>query len=554
MTTKTLSTFPNWIYDGSPIDDPFKYGERAVKFLRALKHPKSRLPKKAFQLDPWQERIVRRIYGPRYLEDVYTDGILTNAKGTRIVNTVVILVPRGNRKTSLSAALALLHTIGPEREPGSEAIFAANDRKQAGIAFKEAGGIIRADKKHLVPATDIYDAFNSAKMIKFKEDETYLEVISSDAPGQEGRTPVFVLADEIHAWRGNDLWTVLTNGLDKTDNTLLIIATTAGRGQDNIAYEQIERARRIARGEVIDPTWLPVLFESDAECDWSNEDVWRRVNPGSIHGYPSLQKFRNQVAKAKDSPTERDSLKRYKLNVWLDHSTSPFADMATYDLGSDPIDYRAFDGAPCWICGDMATTTDLASVVACFRDGDTYTVLPHFFCPEADIRKRGDRDGVDYVRWSKEGHLTATPGNVIDHAAIAAYIDGLCQRFAVREIGFDPAYASAVISILSGDHGDKIVTIRQGWVTQSPALNTLERAIVGGNFKHSGHPVLRWNFSNVAIHTDSAGNRTMHKGKSTDRIDGAAASWMAVSRAAAGEAYSNFLDNPEITADMLVFG
>lgn len=131
----TPSTFPEWIYDGSEIADPYGHGERAVRFLRSLRHPKSILPARAFQLDPWQERIVRRIYGPRH-ED-----------GTRMVNTVALLLPRGNRKTSLAAALALLHTIGPERRPGGEAIFAAADRKQAGIGFREAAGIIREDKR-----------------------------------------------------------------------------------------------------------------------------------------------------------------------------------------------------------------------------------------------------------------------------------------------------------------------------------------------------------------------------------------------------------------------
>ncbi len=121
-TTSTRSTYPDWIYDGSPIDDPLGFGERAVKFLRLLKHPKSGLP---FQLDPWQERIVRRIYGPRH-ED-----------GSRIVRTVVMLLPRGNRKTSLAAALGLLHTIGPEKVPGGEVITAASDRKQARIAYEE---------------------------------------------------------------------------------------------------------------------------------------------------------------------------------------------------------------------------------------------------------------------------------------------------------------------------------------------------------------------------------------------------------------------------------
>ncbi|WFU77071.1 terminase large subunit [Bradyrhizobium sp. CB2312] len=534
MKTRSASsdTYPHWIFDGSPIPDPFGHANRAVRFLRSLKHPKSTLARKQFQLDPWQERIVRAIYGPR------------DAAGNRIVSVVVILVPRGNRKTSLSAALALLHTIGPERVSGGEVIFAASDRSQAGIAFKEARGIVQADTKHLVPVTKVYDAFNSAKKITYPGDGTELEVISADAPSKEGRTPAFVLADELHIWRGADLWKVLTNGLDKIDNSLLVVATTAGRGQDNIAHEVIERARKIARGDIVDPTWLPVLFESPADVDYASEDAWRRVNPGSAHGYPSIKGYQRHIARAKDSPTERDSLLQYKLNVWLDHSTSPLVAMDLYDQGAAPIDYEALRGAPCWVGVDMSKTIDLSAVVACFRDGDTYTVLPHFFCPEADVRKRGDLDGVNYASWAKDGFITATPGNVIDNAAVADYIRSLAERFQVQEIGFDVAYAQAVMALLSDEFGERIVTMRQGWVTQSPALNTLEAAIIGSNFRHGGHPVLRWNFANVAIHKDANDNRIIHKSKSTDRIDGAAATWMAVSRAAAGEGHRSLYDLP----------
>ena len=31
----TRSTYPAWLFDNSPIDDPLGYGERAVRFLRA---------------------------------------------------------------------------------------------------------------------------------------------------------------------------------------------------------------------------------------------------------------------------------------------------------------------------------------------------------------------------------------------------------------------------------------------------------------------------------------------------------------------------------------
>jgi phage terminase large subunit-like protein len=61
----------------------------------------------------------------------------------------------------------------------------------------------------------------------------------------------------------------------------------------------------------------------------------------------------------------------------------------------------------------------------------------------------------------------------------------------------------------------------------APAVKELERAIIGRKFRHGGHPVLRWNFENIAIETDKAGNKSFHKGKSRDRIDGAVACAMA---------------------------
>ena len=42
--------------------------------------------------------------------------------------------------------------------------------------------------------------------------------------------------------------------------------------------------------------------------------------------------------------------------------------------------------------------------------------------------------------------------------------------------------------------------------------------------------MLRWNFDNIAIETDRAGNRLFTKSKSRDRIDGAVACAMAVAR------------------------
>jgi phage terminase large subunit-like protein len=533
---KILMTYPSWIDDDSQIEDTFGDGERAIRFLRNLKHPKSTAPGRAFQLDRWMERIIRRIYGPRHPD------------GTRVVKTVFAMIPRGNRKTTLGAALTLLHTIGPEKVQGGQVICAAADQKQARIAFEEAVSVIREDPR-ITRLVKIEDYRNRLRDIK---SGSRVEAISADAKTQHGRTPTFTLMDEIHAWPKRDLWEALKTGLLKTAGSLNVITTTAGRGQENIAHDQYAYACKVALGEIDDPATLPILFEAPADCDWRDEEIWHRVNPGLKHGYPDLAGLRQFAREAANRPGDRESFRQLNLNIWLDHSTDPFVDMATYDAGADAIDLEALIGKPCWIGVDMSTTTDLTAVVACFRVDDRFIVIPHFFCPADNLRARSERDGVPYVQWGKDGLITPTPGNVIDYRAVEQCIRDLYDLYQVQEIAFDVAYAQGVMAPLL-EAGFPVMTMRQGWVTQSPALNELERAIVGGKFQHGGHPVLRWCFSNIAIHTDSAGNRVMHKGKSTDRIDGAVATWMALSRAATGENQRSFYSDPAVTPEMLVW-
>jgi phage terminase large subunit-like protein len=526
MANQTLSTYPDWLYDGSPIDDPMGYGDRAVRFLRSLIHPKTG---KSFQLDPWQERIVRRTYGPRH------------ADGTRIVKTVVLLLPRGNRKTSLAAALGLLHTIGPERVPGGEVISAASDRKQARLAYEEALGLVQVHPK-ITPHVRTLDYRNR---LAYPKTRSYFESISADAGTQHGRTPVFVLADELHAWKKRDLWDVLRSGLVKTPGSLLVVATTAGRGRENIAWEIVDYARKVASGIIDDPSYLPVIFETDQKADWLDEAVWRRVNPGLAHGYPDIDGMRQMAHEGAEQIGTREAFRQLSLNVWLDYSADPFVPMPVYDEGTDQVDLDdlAMSQEPCWLGVDLSSNRDLTVIVGCWRNGeDGYQVRPWFFCPADNLRERDDHTSHPYVAWTEQGFITATPGNVVDFRVVEDTIRDLCGQFNVQEIAFDPHLGRNMMSNLAED-GFPAVEMRQGWVTMAPAVKELERAIIGRRFKHGGHPVLRWNFDNIAIHTDSAGNRVFHKGKSKDKIDGAVACAMAVGRCAAGQTNRSSYDS-----------
>ncbi|NSX90367.1 terminase large subunit [Agrobacterium tumefaciens] len=526
---------PAWLFDDSEIEDPFGYGERAVDFLRRLKHPKS--ASGSFDLPRHWERIVRRIYGPSFPD------------GRRQVRTVFALLPRGARKTTLGAGLALLHTAGWERKPSGQAMVAASAEEDAAISYEEAVGII---KETDWLGENRFKLNESTFILEHKLSGAKFRALASGGKGKLGKTPQFVLADELIAWEGDrsrKTWQALRTGMNKAKGALLVIITQAGRGQENLAFDLLGYARKVQSGEVEDPSFLPILFETDpAEKskwegddveefeDWEDERLWHFMNPGLEFGYPDIDGLRDYAREGRERPAERDAFRQYHLNTWLDYSASPFVSMPIYDEGRVKPDLDALeaDQTPCYLGVDLSSTSDLTAVVAAWGDRESgYAVHPWFFLPKDNIMRKAGQDGVNYMAWEEQGLITLTEGNVVDYHAVEAAIEELCARFNVREIAFDPHLARSSLNNLQGK-GWPVVEFRQGWVSMSPAINELERAILARQFQHGGHPILRWHFDNIAIRTDTAGNRSFHKGKSKDRIDGAVATAMAVARCAAG--------------------
>ena len=64
----------------------------------------------------------------------------------------------------------------------------------------------------------------------------------------------------------------------------------------------------------------------------------------------------------------------------------------------------------------------------------------------------------------------------------------------------------------------------------SPPSKELMKLVLEGRIAHGGNAPLRWMMDNIYIRTDPAGNIKPDKEKSTERIDGAVATIMALER------------------------
>ena len=102
-----------------------KKADRAVAFIEMLRHTKGKWAGKRFWLLPWQEQIIRDLFG------------IVKPDGKRQFRTAFIEIGKKNGKSELAAAVAL-YLLYADNEPSAEVYGAAADRQQASIVFDVA--------------------------------------------------------------------------------------------------------------------------------------------------------------------------------------------------------------------------------------------------------------------------------------------------------------------------------------------------------------------------------------------------------------------------------
>ena len=153
---------------------------------------------------------------------------LSEAYGTGAprFRTGMIGVGKQNGKSVIGSGLAAEALFrGPM---GSEIYSAAGDRQQARIVFGETKKQIERSPL-LEPKAKIYrDA------IEIPEKGNVYRVLSSDAKLQQGLSPYFVVFDEVHVQRDDELWNAMLFGMAAREEAMLLGITTAGAHEDSL--------------------------------------------------------------------------------------------------------------------------------------------------------------------------------------------------------------------------------------------------------------------------------------------------------------------------------
>ncbi|WP_449454236.1 terminase large subunit [Streptococcus suis] len=506
-------------YEPSPFMLPTSHydkakADRAVTFINNLSHTKGKWAGKRFDLLPWQEQIVRDLFG------------IVKEDGNRQFLTAYIEIPKKNGKSELAAAIAL-YLLYADNEASAEVYGAACDRNQASIVFDVAKQMVQMSR----PLEKRSKIMGATKRIVNYSNAGFYQVLSAETGTKHGLNVSGLVFDEIHAQPNRHLYDVLTKGSgDAREQPLFFIITTAGTDRNSICYELHTKALDILNGRKKDTSFYPVVYGLSDEDDWNDEANWLKANPSLGHTI-GIDRVREAYQQALDNPAEENVFKQLRLNMWTSSSVAWIPEHV-YAKGNDPIQYDNLKGRSCYAGLDLSSTSDITAFVLVFPprfEEENYIVLPFFWLPEDTLELRCRRDHVLYDVWKRQGYIKTTEGNVVHYGFIEKFIEDLSEIYHIKEIAYDRWNATQMVQNLEG-MGLTMVPFGQGYKDMSPPSKELYKLMMEGKIQHGGHPVLKWMGQNVVMRQDPAGNIKPDKEKSVEKIDGIVALIMGLDR------------------------
>lgn len=433
---------------------------------------------------PWQRELTKQLFA------VKADGTFRHRIG-------LVGLPRKNGKSAWLSAIALESLVLGAQ--GGEIYSCAAEKEQAKIVFNTAKEMVRLHPELSELLTVYKDTIHNPKT------GSVYRALSSDAFSKEGLNPTLVCFDELHAQPNRELFDVMSLAMGARIEPMLVAITTAGvksdsSGRDSICFSLYEYGKRIALGEVVDPSFFFAWWEANNDGDYRDPNAWKEANPG-FDDIVAADDFASAILR-----TPEAEFKTKRLNIWTSTSDT-WLPHGAWDVLSDPREIP--DGTDVVLGFDGSFNGDCTAIVAV-----SVGEIPHIM-PVAVWEKPDEAD----ASWQ-------IPVLEVEDAIRAA-----ATRWQVLEIACDPYRWARTFQVLD-DEGLPVVTFPQTASRMTPATTRFFESVVNSTLTHNGDARLARHIANAQLRTDNRGSRLAKEAKgSKRRIDLAVSSVMALERA-----------------------
>lgn len=436
-------------------------------------------------VQPWQRKLLAGLFCLR-------------ADGHRKHRQALVGVARKNGKSAKGAGIALYGLLA--EDAGAEVYSCAADRDQAKIVFGTAKRMVELSEElsqHVKPYRDVLEVPSTGSIYR---------ALSAEAYTKEGLSPTLVVFDEVHAQPNDELWNVMTLGSGARVEPLVLGITTAGartdaRGRDSLCYRLYQHGKRVASGEVDDPSFFFAWWEPKrgAAADHRDPKVWREANPG-LGTLISEEDFHSVLPR---TPEAEFRTKRTNVFVVAKESALPHGAWESCSDRERVVEPHAdavlgFDGS---YAGDST------GLVGCTPDGHLFVI---------DCWEPAD-------------------GERVPIAEVEETIRQVCrERYTVSEVACDPYRWQRSMEALA-DEGLPIVEWPTGSVPRIvPAWKRFYDAVMDHQLTHDGDQRLARHIENMVLKRDMSGVRPVKESATSGRkIDLGIAAVIAYDRATA---------------------
>jgi phage terminase large subunit-like protein len=451
--------------------------------------------------------------------------------GRRLITEWFVCVPKKNSKSTIAAAIMLTALITNWRQ-SAEFIALAPTLEVANNSFAPARDMCseRVDpelESLLLTQTHL-------KTITHRENGATLKVVAADNNTVGGKKAVGILVDE--AWlfgkvaNAENMLREATGGLaSRPEGFIIWLTTQSDDPPAGVFRQKLQYARDVRDGKVIDPRFVPVIYEFPDEMIAAGEhrkpENFAMVNPNM--GYSVDREFlEREFMKAENDGEEsmRGFLAKHLnveigLNLRSDRWVgADFWEQNASKLSLDDVLERS---EVVDVGVDGGGLDDLLGLAVIGRDKNTreWLIWTHAWAHPSVLERRKS-EAPRFRDFAKQGNLTLVTQIGDDVLEVADIVARCEQAGLLDKVGCDPAGLGGILdAIVEADvPQEKLVGISQGWKLGS-AIKTLERKLAEGAAKHSGQPLMNWCVGNARIEPKGNAILITKQASGTAKID-----------------------------------
>lgn len=491
---------------------------RVCRFAELLPHVKGKWAANAelIVLQPWQIFILCMLFG-----------WVKASTGLRRFSLAYIEVGRKNAKSILAAIIGD-YMFACDGEFGAEVYSGATKEDQAMEVFRPAMQMFQRSPE-LKAVLGVEISSDTSKKMRVGEDGSRFEVVVRH-PG-DGASPHCGIVDEYHEHDSDSLYDTFATGMGAREQPLRLVITTAGFNVAGPCAALQGDVSKILSGLITEREEVfGIIYSIDPEDDWTKEEALVKANPNygvSVFRDYLLAEQRSAIMTAR----KQNVFKTKHLCIWCGANASYFNLQKWRELADKTLRPEQFIGCPCVVSVDLATKLDFTVRIRLFRKTvagkNHYYVFPVCYLPEEQVKRP---EAQHYQGWAKEGAITVHSGATMDFEAVEQDTINDLLRYRAHEFAYDPWAASQFSQVIGRRSKAVPVEVPQRAQFLSPPMKELDVLIMDGRIHHDGNPVLSWMIGNVTAHEDANEEVFPRKDGDENKIDGAVATIIALSR------------------------